>query len=125
MSYDCDYVKRAEHIEMADELTPDICCDGCAEHCKISLRMVIDGNYSIKNGNQTLFIKPAMYVGDKKLGSEFLYERVQKSTDGIRVDFDYADKAYLYALGVCRKTCKNSKMRYCINDRTRLSHIAL
>ncbi len=111
MSYDCDYVKRAEYIEMADELTPDICCDGCAEHCKISLRMVIDGNYSIKNGNQTVFIKPAMYVGDKKLGSEFLYERVQKSTDGIRLDFDYADKAYLYALGVCRKTCKNSKMR--------------
>ena len=53
MSYDCDYVKRAKHIEMADELTPDLCCDGCAEHCQISLRMVVKGEYSIKNGNQT------------------------------------------------------------------------
>ena len=67
MSYICDYTKFVNHIEMADEMTPDMCCDGCAKRCRISLQMTLNTNYSIGDKIQTVCIEPAMFAGDKKL----------------------------------------------------------
>ena len=112
MSYICDYTKFVNHIEMADEMTPDMCCDGCAKRCRISLQMTLNTNYSIGDKIQTVCIEPAMFAGDKKLGKRYLYQLIQKkSDDKIQLDFHYADKAYLYALALCRKTCVHSKLR--------------
>ena len=115
MPYERDATKSVSPtvIERALILPDDLCCDGCAEHCQMSVQLEINNKGYNKSGkNQIIYAEPVMFVGDKKLPDvEYISASIQKVGDGVRMELFFADVAYRYALGMCRKTCVHSKFR--------------
>lgn len=115
MPYERDWKKSVSPtvIERASKVPDDLCCDGCAENCKLSIQLVIKNNeYSKKSKNQIIYAEPVMFIGDKKLPDvEYLTASTQRVGEAVKMEFFSADLAYRYALTMCRKTCLYSKFR--------------
>ncbi len=90
----------------------DLRCDGCAEHCLISMRPNIQSNYNRANGKQRFFIDFAMCAGDVKLFSvSMVCSDAQVFGRYATLVVDDAKRKYQKALNICRKTCVHSRMR--------------
>ena len=115
MPYERDSKKSVSPtvVERASNLPDDLCCDGCAEKCQMSIQLEINNNkYNKIEKNQIIYAEPVMFVGNKKLPDvEYLSANTQKAGDGVKMELFFADVAYRYALGMCRKTCKNSRVK--------------
>lgn len=115
MPYERDLKKSVSPtvVERASNLPDDLCCDGCAEHCQLSIQLEVNNKkYNKIEKNQIIYAEPVMFVGNKKLPDvEYLSANTQKAGDGVKMELFFADVAYRYALGMCRKTCKNSRVK--------------
>jgi hypothetical protein len=115
MPYERDLKKSVSPtvIERALKLTDDLCCDGCEERCLMSIQLEINNKkYNKIEKNQIIYAEPVMFVGNKKLPDvEYLSANTQRVGDGVRMELFFADVAYRYALALCRKTCKNSRVK--------------
>jgi hypothetical protein len=110
--YERKYNKSILSVEKAAVLPKDLRCDCCDERCLLSLRLQVDDKYNYKEGVQVLYVKPAMFVGDKEImGADYLGYSIYRSVNCTTFTFTWADYAYKRALSYCRKTCKHSKMR--------------
>jgi len=114
MPYKRDYrcsVTDVSGDEKAKMLTRDLCCDGCAEHCQISIKLDVDGKYLYHEGCQVFYITPVVYAGNVKLYESVHHPQYYVGATCTIAEIPNAERNYRYALALCRKTCKHSKMR--------------
>lgn len=99
-------VKNFESVVVPQDLR----CDGCAEHCLISMRPNIQSNYDRATGKQRFFIDFAMCASDVKLfGLGTVCADAKMFERNVTLEVGYAKRKYQKALNICRKTCVHSK----------------
>jgi hypothetical protein len=100
MSYEKDFFGFPyDIVKNAPDLLPhDLCCDGCAEHCKLSAKFNVYDAFLNPGFKKVTLIDVVMYAGDVKLNFPVPVP-------------DNVTKAHKVALAWCRATCKHSKLR--------------
>lgn len=114
MPYKRDYrcsVSDVSGDEKAKMLTHDLCCDGCAEHCRISINLDVNGKYLRHEGTQVFYITPVVYAGAVRLYESEQCPQYYVGATCTTAQMPFAERTYKHALAYCRKTCRHSKMR--------------
>lgn len=110
MPYKRDYRRNISNADDTN-LPRDLCCDGCDEHCRISISLDVKGEYLRQEGCQVFWIKPVLYAGNVKLYDSVQSPQYYVGATCTTVQMPNAECTYKYALALCRKTCKHSKLR--------------